>query len=129
MRRQVCWLLKVWVPVWLWLAAGLAMAQPAQWSPLLEVDALVNLLDGPAKVRVVHVTGDARDGVIPGAVRASYAAFRGPASNAGQLPPLPQLQTLLQQLDSKTQLLGIPSQKKALKSFLRKWCSLNLLSA
>ena len=98
MRKQVCWLLQVLSPGWLWLAAGLAMAQPAQWSPLLEADALAAILESPATVRVVHVTGDARDGVIPGAVRASYAAFRGPASNAGQLPPLPQLQTLLQQL-------------------------------
>ena len=73
-------------------------AQPARWSPLLEAEALAAMLDGPATVRVVHVTGDAQAGVIPGAVYAPYSAFRGPANNAGQLPPLPALQAIVQQL-------------------------------
>lgn len=78
-------------------------AQPARWSPLLEAEALAAMLDGPATLRVVHVTGDVKAGVIPGAVYAPYSAFRGPASNAGQLPPLPALQALVQQLGISAQ--------------------------
>ncbi|HDZ07471.1 sulfurtransferase [Pseudohongiella sp.] len=94
MPRPACYLLGLWI----WLAASAALAQPAQWSPLLQVNTLAGILDGPVPVRVIHVTGDAGAGVIPGAVRAPYSDFRGPGSNAGQLPPMQALQALLQQL-------------------------------
>lgn len=96
MSRQ----LFLWLAVWFWssMMAGSALAQPAQWSALLDADTLASILDEAPNVRVIHVSGDAQAGVIPGGVFAPYSAFRGPASNAGQLPPLPALQAVLQRL-------------------------------
>lgn len=93
-RKALVLLFTLLSPAW----CAMLWAQPTQWSPLLQAETLAAILDGPATVRVVHVTGDVQAGVIPGAVYAPYSAFRGPGSNAGQLPPLPALQALVQQL-------------------------------
>jgi thiosulfate/3-mercaptopyruvate sulfurtransferase len=90
----------------LWLSLVLspwAIAQPAQWAPLLDVETLATLLDnasgdGGVKVRVLHVTGDSQAGGIPGSVYVPYAEFRGPSNNAGQLPAIDKLERLVQQL-------------------------------
>ena len=84
--------------------AGSALAQPAQWSARLEADTLASILGEAPNVRVIHVSGDAQAGVIPGRVFAPYSAFRGPASNAGQVPPLPALQAVLQRLGIDAQI-------------------------
>jgi thiosulfate/3-mercaptopyruvate sulfurtransferase len=83
---------------------GFAMALPAHWSPLLDVHALVNILDSAAAVRVVQLTDPAQHEVIPGAVSAAYSDFRGPANNPGQLPPMSALQALVQQLGITAQM-------------------------
>ncbi len=64
------------------LPAG-AMAVPDGWGPLLDPADLAGMLDNGEEIRVVHVTGDS--GVIPGAVRTTYAAWRGPDDNPGAL--------------------------------------------
>lgn len=56
------------------------------------------LLQDTDNIRVLHLTGDYNAGHIAGALNAPYARFRGPASNAGQLPPLSELQTLVSEL-------------------------------
>lgn len=84
------------------LAAGLMLlpftllAQPADWSVLLEPAELSALLDSDPVVRVIHVTGDFAEGHIPGSASAPYARFRGPQTNAGQLPSLKLLTAVLQ---------------------------------
>ncbi|MAY56534.1 MAG: sulfurtransferase [Gammaproteobacteria bacterium] len=80
------------------LFAGSASASPAGWSPLLEAAPLLNILSTQESVRVLHLTGDYDAAHIPGAVNAPYARFRGPEDNAGQLPPMTELTTLVQEL-------------------------------
>jgi thiosulfate/3-mercaptopyruvate sulfurtransferase len=88
MRQLLCCLLL--------LPVSWVNGQPAQWSPLLDVDTLAELLAAEQDVRVMQVTGSAQGGLIPGAQWVPYAAFRGPANNAGQLPAPAELQALVQ---------------------------------
>ena len=88
----------------LWLSSALS-AQPAQWSPLLDVNTLGQMLALQATpagdktaIRIVHITGDASAGVIPGAVYMPYSEFRGPPANAGQLPAPEHLRGVVQKL-------------------------------
>jgi thiosulfate/3-mercaptopyruvate sulfurtransferase len=75
--------------------SGLAFAA----QPLLAPAELNGLLSDSA-VRVIDVR-DAKSYAaqhIPGAVSAPYGAWRGPASNPGELPPLSELTSLVQSL-------------------------------
>jgi len=78
--------------------SAVAHAAPQGWGPLLEPAQLSELLTRESGVRVVHLTGNYADGHIPGAVAAPYAQFRGPQENAGQLPALPELTRIVQDL-------------------------------
>jgi thiosulfate/3-mercaptopyruvate sulfurtransferase len=80
------------------LLPAYSIAQTQAWSVLLEADELSQLLAKNPSVRVIHVTGNFAQGHIPGAADAPYAGFRGPQSNAGQLPSLQNLTLLLQTL-------------------------------
>lgn len=91
MKRPLLLLLLVLFPV-----AG--FAAPQGWGPLLEPAQLSGLLDSEADIRVVHLTGSYEDGHIPGAVFVPYSQFRGPQENAGQLPALPELTSIVQDL-------------------------------
>jgi thiosulfate/3-mercaptopyruvate sulfurtransferase len=82
----------------LMLMPGIMLAQPADWSVLLEPAELSELLDSTPGLRVIHVTGNFADGHIPGAAEAPYAQFRGPQNNAGSLPLLQHLTALLKKL-------------------------------
>ncbi|WP_035625459.1 sulfurtransferase [Herminiimonas sp. CN] len=75
--------------------AGLGFAA----TPLVTPAELEALLGNPA-VRVIDVRTDRAyaDSHIPGALSAPYGNWRGPASNPGELPPLPQLTTRVQSL-------------------------------
>lgn len=73
-------------------------AAPQGWSPLLEPAQLSDLLAGSQEIRVLHLTGSYEEGHIPGAVSAPYGQFRGPQENAGQLPALPELTRIVQEL-------------------------------
>jgi thiosulfate/3-mercaptopyruvate sulfurtransferase len=75
-------------------SAGALAAQP-----LLTPAELHGLL-GDANVRVIDIRdGDAHAAQhIPGALSAPYGSWRGPASNPGELPPLPKLATRVQSL-------------------------------
>ncbi len=77
------------------LPAG-AMAAPDGWGPLLDPADLAGMLDNGEQIRVVHVTGDS--GVIPGAVRTSYAAWRGPDDNPGALREVAEFEAEAQRL-------------------------------
>ncbi|MBC54272.1 MAG: sulfurtransferase [Gammaproteobacteria bacterium] len=91
MKRPLLLLLLILFPV-----AGIAA--PQGWAPLLEPAQLSELLAREPAIRVVHLTGSYEDGHIPGAVSAPYAQFRGPQENAGQLPALPELTRIVQNL-------------------------------
>lgn len=80
-----------------------ALAAPQGWTVLLEPAQLSNILAATASVRILHVSGDYDAGHIPGAVAASYAAFRGPQSNPGALPPLTALTAEVQRLGISVQ--------------------------
>lgn len=75
-----------------------AVAAPQGWAPLLEPAQLSDLLADEQDIRVVHLTGSYDEGHIPGAVSAPYSQFRGPQENAGELPALPELTRIVQQL-------------------------------
>ena len=83
----------------LWLVISLAASSAAIAQPLLTPAELDAKLAVP-NVRVI----DIRDpksyaaGHVPGAVNAPYGQWRGPATNPGELPPLPKLTTLVQSL-------------------------------
>ncbi len=77
---------------------GLLVAAPDGWAPLLEPAELNQILSGPDEVRVITVTGDYATGHIPGALNAPYAGFRGPQTNAGQVPSIEALTAVVQQL-------------------------------
>jgi thiosulfate/3-mercaptopyruvate sulfurtransferase len=68
-----------------------ARAAPAGWTPLLSPQSLASILDTDDLVRVLRVSGEHKDGHIPGSVPVSYAQFRGPPANPGALPTLEEL--------------------------------------
>lgn len=82
------------------LAAGLVLGSMSfAAQPLLTAPELNTLLAAPA-TRVIDIR-DAKSyaaGHIPGAETAPYGQWRGPASNPGELPPLPKFTTLVQSL-------------------------------
>jgi len=84
------------------LAAGLFSTVTLAAPPLLTPAELNGLLkQAPAEtVRVIDIRESKayHQLHIPGAFSAPYAKWRGPAANAGELPALPQLTTLVQQL-------------------------------
>ncbi len=80
------------------LMPAVSQAQSADWSVLLQPTELSVLLENNAAIRVIHVTGNFSEGHIPGAANAPYAQFRGPQTNAGQLPSLEHLTALVQSL-------------------------------
>jgi thiosulfate/3-mercaptopyruvate sulfurtransferase len=79
------------------IAAAPALAAPDGWSTLLTPQELASLLeaDPDGEIRVVHVSGEAEDGYIPGAVSAPYPEWRGPADNPGALPEIGRLHDVL----------------------------------
>ncbi len=80
------------------LPAG-SFATPEGWRPLFEPKELAALLEEYGdSIRVVHVTGDPAQGVIPGAGFAPYQAWRGPAENPGALRPLSDYERLVREL-------------------------------
>lgn len=91
MKRMSLLLLLFFAPVF-------AIAAPQGWAPLLEPAQLSALLDSEADIRVVHLTGNYDQGHIPGAVSAPYSQFRGPQENAGELPAMPELTRIVQEL-------------------------------
>lgn len=70
--------------------AAQPLLSPAELSPLLQQD----------QVRVIDIRppADYQAGHIPGAVNAPYGSWRGPASNPGELPDLPELTQRIQSL-------------------------------
>ena len=82
----------------LFFYSALSVAAPDGWAPLLEPAELNNIISTSDDVRVITVTGDYAAGHIPGALSAPYSSFRGPQTNAGQLPSIEALTTVLQQL-------------------------------
>lgn len=76
-------------------AAPVSAAQTGA-SPLLKADELKSLL-GQSGVRVLDIRAekDYAAGHIPGAINTPYGAYRGPADNAGALPPESKLTELL----------------------------------
>jgi thiosulfate/3-mercaptopyruvate sulfurtransferase len=80
------------------LLPGLVFAQHDNWSVLIEPDELYRLLNSNSSLRVIHVTGNFSGGHIPGSATAPYAQFRGPQNNAGQLPSVTELTSVVQGL-------------------------------
>jgi thiosulfate/3-mercaptopyruvate sulfurtransferase len=81
------------------LAPGLSLATPQGWSPLLEPAGLAALLaESTDEIRVIQVTGDPADGVIPDALWSPYASWRGPQENPGALRDLSDLQAVVRDL-------------------------------
>ena len=78
--------------------AGGAVAAPEGWGPLLEPEALADILAAHPEVRVVHVSGDFAAGHIPGAVSAPYPEWRGPPQNPGALRPVEEFGALVRGL-------------------------------
>ncbi len=74
------------------------IAAPQGWTPLLEPAQLSNILAASPEVTLLQVTGDYAAGHVPGALDAPYAAFRGPASNPGELPSLAALTGVVRRL-------------------------------
>jgi thiosulfate/3-mercaptopyruvate sulfurtransferase len=81
------------------LLAGWTSALSWAASPLLAPAELQALLADPS-VRVVDIRDPKTYAAahIPGAVNAPYGAWRGPASSPGELPELPRLTALVQQI-------------------------------
>jgi thiosulfate/3-mercaptopyruvate sulfurtransferase len=82
------------------LLATLVLSFPvAAAPPLLAADELAPLLDKPS-VRVLDIRDPKSyaSGHVPGAVSAPYGSWRGPATNPGELPPLPKLTARVQSL-------------------------------
>lgn len=79
-----------------------ALAAPAGWAaqPLLTPVELQARTGQPAAPRVIDIRDPASYAAqhIPGALNAPYGRWRGPASNPGELPELPQLTALVQSL-------------------------------
>lgn len=80
------------------IAAGPALAAPDGWSVLLSPSELAEILaaDAEGEIRVLQVNADHGAGYIPGAVRAPYAEWRGPAENPGALPELASLHAIIE---------------------------------
>lgn len=83
------------------LAAGVAlvMGSSALAAPLL-TPAELDTARNDTNVRIIDIrpTQDYETGHIPGAVSAPYAQWRGPAESPGQLPPVTELASLVQNL-------------------------------
>lgn len=75
-----------------------ALAAPDGWSPLLEPAELAAILEAAPEVRVVHVTGDPDDGLIPGAVFSPYGDWRGAATNPGGLRDVMEFEDVITRL-------------------------------
>lgn len=71
-------------------------AEPASNNPVVNPAELKPLL-GEVRVLDIRAPKDYAAGHIPGAVNTPYAAYRGPADNAGALPPEAKLTELLRQ--------------------------------
>lgn len=87
-------------PLFRLLLLGLAwIGTAALAAPLLAPAELQTLVSGSA-VRVIDTrpAPEFAQGHIAGAVSAPYGAWRGPATNPGELPPLPKLTALVQSL-------------------------------
>ncbi|GAB3467302.1 rhodanese-like domain-containing protein [Massilia terrae] len=75
-----------------------AAAEPASTNPVVKPAELKPLLgEGDVRVLDIRAPKDYAAGHIPGAVNTPYAAYRGPADNAGALPPETKLTELLRQ--------------------------------
>lgn len=86
------------IVLWLLLFPIIGIAAPQGWAPLLEPEQLSDLLSREQDIRVVHLTGNYDEGHVPGAVSVPYSLFRGPQENAGELPALPELTRIVQEL-------------------------------
>jgi thiosulfate/3-mercaptopyruvate sulfurtransferase len=80
------------------VAPAATAAAPDGWSTLMSPTELSAIIaDDPLEtVRVLQVNGSHGDGYIPGAVRAPYPEWRGPAANPGALPPIEALHAVLE---------------------------------
>jgi thiosulfate/3-mercaptopyruvate sulfurtransferase len=81
------------------LCTFVVVASALAAQPLLAPAELGSLLAAPG-VRVLDIRDPASYASqhIPGALSAPYGAWRGPATNPGELPPLPKLEALVQRL-------------------------------
>ncbi len=88
--------MKSWI---LFVAAGFFSLSGFAAAPLVNPSTLEDLLANP-QVRVVDIRESQyyRSNHVPGSVNAPYDVWRGPASNPGELPPLPKLTSLVQSL-------------------------------
>jgi thiosulfate/3-mercaptopyruvate sulfurtransferase len=78
------------------LSATPAASAAAKVTPVLKADDLKPLLGQPdVRVLDIRAAADYSAGHIPGAINTPYAAYRGPADNAGALPPESKLTELL----------------------------------
>jgi thiosulfate/3-mercaptopyruvate sulfurtransferase len=77
-----------------------ALALPALAAPPLLTPAELNGLAANPQVRILDIRDPAAYAAqhIPGALSAPYGAWRGPATNPGELPPLPDLEALVRRL-------------------------------
>jgi thiosulfate/3-mercaptopyruvate sulfurtransferase len=77
-----------------------ALALPALAAPPLLTPAELNGLSANPQVRILDIRDPAAYAAqhIPGALSAPYGAWRGPATNPGELPPLPDLEALVRRL-------------------------------
>jgi thiosulfate/3-mercaptopyruvate sulfurtransferase len=77
-----------------------ALALPALAAPPLLAPAELMGLSANPQVRILDIRDPAAYAGqhIPGALSAPYGAWRGPATNPGELPPLPKLEALVQRL-------------------------------
>lgn len=84
-------------------ASARAETSPAAVSPLLKAEDLKPLL-GQKDVRILDIRAekDYTAGHIPGAINTPYGAYRGPADNAGALPPETKLTELLRKASIDT---------------------------
>lgn len=87
-----------------WIAAALlgyaALNSSALAAQALLSPAELKALQGQPGVRIIDIRNPKAydDKHIPGAVSAPYGTWRGPATNPGELPPLPRLTALVQRL-------------------------------
>lgn len=80
------------------LGATVASAAPQGWKPLLEPTELQAILKQDQPVRILRVSGEFKQGHIPGSEYSAYSDWRGPAENPGALRDVSDYQALVQKL-------------------------------
>lgn len=98
---RVCamgWFLAAWALQQGVSAAPAHSAEAQAFGPLISASALAARRDQVRIIDLRDAAGEADVAHIPGALPAPYADWRGPASNPGQLRPLPEFTALVRRL-------------------------------